>query len=309
MQQKFFLSTLSLLLSAALHAQSDFDFTQRWFNESLYNPAAVGNSFSTGYFFHTRSQWVGTTKAPITLAGSFDSFSQSLHSGFGATLAADYIGVYQTYNFRLAYAYYLEVSSSALLSLGLSAGVFARHLSVYPSQLDNANDPILAYNQTKEYAPDFDFGIEYKGAFKWGFTVRHLASHALSDNRHPQSINVWTYLSSRFNVSRSLSLEPMASFTWRDDIYRVEGGLMLYFFKTKNIRTYNDRFWLGAVYRSDHNIALMAGMNVTSKLRLGYSFDYGVGDVATLSAYGTHELFIAFQFDRKLYKDRCCPAY
>jgi type IX secretion system PorP/SprF family membrane protein len=306
MQRKFIILIVAGLSSAGAFAQSDFDFSQRWFNELLYNPAAAGNSLSTGFFLHSRSQWLGLDGAPVTLVGAFDSFSQSLHSGLGVTLAADYIGVHQTYNARLAYAYYMQLASGAMLSFGLSAGLLARHSNIHSDLMDEPNDRIIAYNQ-KKYAPDFDFGIEYKGAFKLGATVRHLGAQAIADD-YLSSINVWAYLSSRFNIARSVSLEPIASFTYRRDIYRAEGGVLLYFFKTKNLHTYNDRFWAGAVYRSSHNIALLAGMNLTSKIRIGYSFDYGFSDVATVATYGAHELFFAYQFNRTFYKDVCCPA-
>ncbi|MDR2362084.1 MAG: PorP/SprF family type IX secretion system membrane protein [Prevotellaceae bacterium] len=308
MKQKLFILVIAGLSSANAYAQSDFDFSQRWFNESLYNPAAVGNSLSTGFFLHTRSQWLGLDGAPITLAGAFDYFNQPLHSGFGATVAADYIGVYQTYNFRLAYAYYMQFASGAMMSFGLSAGVLARHTDINAAQLDEPGDPVVDYNRDKEYTPDFDFGLEYKGAFKFGVTVRHIGVRAMADSRYAPSVNIWAYLSSRFNITRSMSVEPIASFTYRRDIYRAEAGALLYFFKTRNLHTYNDRFWIGAVYRSDHNIALLAGMNLTSRIRIGYSFDYGVDDVVNIATYGTHELFFAYQFNRQFYKDVCCPA-
>ncbi|MDR1680405.1 MAG: PorP/SprF family type IX secretion system membrane protein [Prevotellaceae bacterium] len=295
------------LASAPAFAQSDFDFSQRYFNESLYNPAAAGNSLSTGFFLHTRTQWLGLDGAPITIAAAFDHFSQSLRSGIGATVAADYIGVHQTYSFRFAYAYYMQFASGAMLSLGLSAGVLARHTNIRSDQLDEPGDRILDYSRNKEYTPDFDFGLEYKGAVKFGITVRHLGAQTVASHYAP-SINVWSYLSSRFNIARSTSLEPIASFTYRREIYRAEAGALLYFFKTKNLHTYNDRFWLGAMYRSDHNIALLAGLNLTPRIRIGYSFDYGVGHVATIANYGTHELFFAYQFNPQFYKDICCPA-
>jgi type IX secretion system PorP/SprF family membrane protein len=309
MRHKLLLFIFTGTWAVAANAQSDFDFTQRWFNESLYNPAAVGNSFSTGYFFHTRSQWLGLEKAPVTIAGSFDTYNQSLRSGIGASLTADYIGVYQNYNFRAAYSYYLQLGSRGMISFGLSAGVFVREVAFNSSQLDNPSDPILAYTQEKEYAPDFDFGVEYKGAFKFGVTVRHLGAQSIAQNRYSQPLNVWSYISSRFNISGAVSVEPLLSFTWRQSIYRVEGGALLYFFKTKNLHTYNDRFWIGGVYRTNHNIAVMAGMNVTSQLRIGYSFDYGLSNVATIATFGTHEIFVAYQFNRKFYKDVCCPAF
>ena len=310
MKQKLFIAIIVGLFSGTMYAQSDFDFTQRWFNESLYNPAAVGNSFSTGFFLHSRAQWVGLDRAPVTLAGAFDHFSQDLRSGFGFTMVADYIGVRQNYHIRAAYAYLIDLGATGILSMGLSGGLFMREWRINPDYLDDISDPVPPlYNDAKEYTPDFDFGIEYKGPFKFGVTIRHIAASYLSTGDYPPELNVWSYLSSRFNLSNSVSIEPLAAFTWRPNMYRIEGGCLLYFFKTKNFHTYNDRFWVGGTYRSGNNMSLMVGVNITPELRLGYSFDYGFGDVARISHLGTHEIFIAWQFNRKFYKDICCPAF
>ena len=295
------------LLSGVVHAQSDFDFTQRWFNESLYNPAAVGNSFSTGFFLHGRSQWIGLDGAPRSLAGAFDYYNQDLRSGLGLPIAADYIGgVRGNYHFRGAYAYFLDLGTAGIISLGLSGGVFIREWHIEPGHFEDPNDIVMIYNGEKKYTPDFDFGIEYKGAVKFGVTFRHIGASRMTDDPHPPDFHIWSYLSSRYNLSSSVSIEPLASFTWRANISRAEGGLLLYFFKTKNYTTFNDRFWVGATYRTDNNIAIMAGINFTPQLRIGYSFDYGFGDVATIANMGSHEVFIAWQFNRKFYKEVCC---
>jgi len=299
---------IAMLGIVTAQAQSDFDFTQRWFNEALYNPAAVGNSFSTGFFLHSRAQWLGLDKAPVTVGGTFDHYSQSLRSGFGVTVVADYIGVRYNYHFRALYAYFVELGNYGILSMGLSGGIFSRGWNIKPDDLENPEDPKpFIYNERTEYTPDFDFGLEYKGPFKLGVSVRHIAAKALSSDLYPPDFHIWSYLSSRFNLSSSMSIEPMAAFTWRSNISRFEAGFLLYFFKTNTLRDYNDRFWVGGVYRTDHNVALLAGINLTSEIRLGYSFDYGFSNIARIANVGTHEVFIAWQFNRKFYKELCCP--
>ena len=72
--------SIFVLIASAVSAQNDFDLTQRWFNETLYNPASAGNNFSTGVFLHTRQQWVGISGAPTTVAGTFDTYVETLSS-------------------------------------------------------------------------------------------------------------------------------------------------------------------------------------------------------------------------------------
>jgi type IX secretion system PorP/SprF family membrane protein len=290
-------------------AQSDFDLTQKWFNETLYNPASAGNNFSTGVFLHTRQQWVGISGAPLTLAGTIDTYVEDLRSGLGLTFAADKLGPISSYSTRLAYAFYIPIGDKAVLSLGLSGGILARSRRVTGTGSENPNDPSWIYGNVSDYSPDFDFGFEFKGPFKLGASIRHLAAQPPKYNLPKHSINIWAYLSSRFNVSESLSLEPMIAMLNNESSYRAEAGALMYFLKTERRNTYSDRFWIGALYRTENSFAILAGVNLTPKIRLGYSFDYGTGDLATISKIGTHELFLSFYLNRIFYKDETCPAY
>jgi type IX secretion system PorP/SprF family membrane protein len=291
-------------------AQLDFDLTQRWFNETLYNPASAGNNFSTGVFLHTRQRWVGVTGAPSTHAGTFDTYIEDLRSGFGLTFAVDKLGsnAVNNYSTRLAYAFYIPVGEKAVLSLGMSGGILfsSRRLSLSGSE---EPDPSEAYANRSVYSPDFDFGLEFKGPFKLGASIRHLGAQSSTYNLPKHSINIWTYASSRFNLSESLSIEPLASVLFYESSPIVEAGSLVYFFKTERNNAYSDKFWLGALYRSGNSFVVLAGINLTSKIRLGYSFDYAVGDLSPMSKGGSHELFLSFYLNRIFYKDEACPAY
>lgn len=301
----------AIFLSSTLisFCQNDFDLTQRWFNESLYNPAAVGNNFSTGVFLHTRQQWVGVSGAPSTLAGTVDTYVEDIRSGFGLTFAADKLGSVSSYNTRLAYAFYVPLGEKAVLSLGLSGGILFRTRKISGAGSEDQNDPSLAYGNVSDNSPDFDFGIEYKGPFKLGASIRHIAAQPPKYNLPKHSINIWTYISSRFNISESMSLEPLASVLYNESSYRAEIGSLFYFFKTEKKDTYSDRFWLGALYRTGNSFAVLGGVNLTPKIRLGYSFDYATGALSSLAKGGTHELFLSFYLNRIFYKDESCPAY
>jgi type IX secretion system PorP/SprF family membrane protein len=290
-------------------AQNDFDLTQRWFNETLYNPASAGNNFSTGVFLHSRLQWVGVSGAPSTHAGTFDTYVEELRSGFGLTFAADKLGSMSNYNIRLAYAFYIPIGQKSVLSLGLSGGILSRNRRLQANDSESTIDPSWAYGNVSDYSSDFDLGFEFKGPFKLGASVRHLASQPVQYNLTKHSMSIWTYLSSRFNISESLSLEPMAAVLYTESSYRAELGAIFYFLKTESKSTYSDKFWLGALYRTGNSFAVLAGMNLTSKIRLGYSFDYAIGDLSSIAKAGTHELFLSFYLNRIFYKDEVCPAY
>jgi type IX secretion system PorP/SprF family membrane protein len=305
---KYLLFIAALSINAVGIAQNDFDLTQKWFNETLYNPASAGNNFSTGVFLHTQQLW-GFSGAPSTHAGTVDTYIEDLRSGVGLTFAADKYGSISSYNARFAYAFYIPVGEKAVLSLGLSGGILARSRRVTGSGSENPDDPSLAYGNVSEYSPDFDFGFEFKGPFKLGASIRHLAAQSPQYNLPRHSINIWAYLSSRFNVSELLSLEPMIAMQKNELSYYAEAGALMYFLKTERRNTYSDRFWIGALYRTENSFAILAGINLTPKIRLGYSFDYAIGGFSSIAKGGKHELFLSFYLNRIFYKDETCPAY
>jgi type IX secretion system PorP/SprF family membrane protein len=304
---KYGLFLLCALVGRTLHAQSDYDLTQRWFNEAIYNPGAVGNSLTTGAFLHARAQWVGTDGAPITQVAAFDTYVEQLNSGFGVVLLHDQIGYLNTYNLKASYAYYIPIDDHSSLSLGLSAGWLNRNRNITDDMAEESPDPILVRARASQHDPEFDFGFEYKGAFKLGASVRHLGLYAASDFAAPP-LTVWAYASSRFKLSNIVSIEPCVSYNYRTDIHYFEAGALFYFLHNSSLASYHDKLWIGGMYRLQRQVAVLFGVHITPRIRLGYSFDYGFGDLAAISDKGTHEIFFAWQFNRIFYKDVCCPA-
>ena len=291
-------------------AQSDFDFTQRWFNESLYNPAATGNSFGTDIFMHGRAQWIGLEGAPTTEAIYANAYFEGIHSGFGLGITGDQIGFTNTYSFRTAYAFFVPLGKASYLSLGLSASVVSRNRNASGALVDELDDPDLFYGNSSHLTPDFDFGIEYKGPVKIGASIRHLGNIP-SPDFIGYAYNLWTYASMRINAARGMSLEPVLSFMYREKISRYEAGLIFRFYQLdrKSGYDYKDKWWIGGITRFHGQFSIIAGMELTKNLRAGYSFDYGASDLARISEKGTHELFVALSFNRLFQKKELCPAF
>jgi type IX secretion system PorP/SprF family membrane protein len=61
---------------------------------------------------------------------------------------------------------------------------------------------------------------------------------------------------------------------------------------------FNDRFWVGVSYRNEDAIVGLLGLNITEKLRLGYSYDFTTSDVKDYSD-GTHEIMLGYCFNVK----------
>jgi type IX secretion system PorP/SprF family membrane protein len=311
MKLQYLLPLFMIFAYSAVKSQSDFDLSQRWFNESIYNPGATGNSLSTGVFVHSRVQWLEMDGAPISNAVSFDTYQKDLNSAFGLAVTTDKIGYLTSWSARLSYAYSINFGEKGgRLAVGLSGYLLNRTSDISPDMVEIIDDPVLSYSRVNEYNPDFDFGLEYTGKVKIGAAARHLLSSQSINSALPaHSMNLWSYISARFKISNRLHIEPAVSYIYRGNISRIEGGAIMYFFKhTIDARlkeTRKDKFWLGGMYRLNSQFVALAGVNLTSKIRLGYSFDYGIGDLSTISRLGTHELFLSWHFDMSKKKIVC----
>jgi type IX secretion system PorP/SprF family membrane protein len=303
-----FLVLICLSITEYAASQSDFDLSQRHFNEALYNPAATGNTFTTSVFMHARAQWVGLEGAPTTEAVSFDTFLTNFNSAIGLAITGDQIGFTNTYVARLSYAYYIPVFDFSLLSFGLSASLLNRNQNASGALVDDLTDGELYYGDISENKPDFDFGIELKGPLKIGTTLRHIGPKVTSQFFKPYSMNIWSYASMKFNAF-NITVEPAVSHVYRDKFNRFEAGAILYFKKSKSTSTFNDKYWIGAMMRFHGQFAALAGVSLTPRLRMGYSFDYAAGELARISEFGTHEIFIAWHLNRSSHRDGDCPAF
>lgn len=320
MKFRYFIVVIQIFVAHGLSAQSDFDLSQRWFNESIYNPAATGNTFSSvGICVHSRAQWLNTEGAPITNALTVDGYFDKINSAMGLVVQTDKIGYISAWSAKFNYAYYIGFEHSTL-SVGLAGYLMNRSKRIDPSMTSDPADPSLSYAHRNDYSPDFDFGLEYKGPLKVGLSARHLLSSQSVNSLHPAyNMNFWGYISSRFQLSQSgtVSLEPVLSGTLRHNIYRVEGGVIAYFQRSsdgslkpqdENSAT-NDKFWLGGMFQYKDQVSLLAGIYIIPELALGYSFNYGVTELSSLSKIGTHEIYLSWRLGRKSYKTDCCPAY
>jgi type IX secretion system PorP/SprF family membrane protein len=298
-----------LLLPCEAAAQSDFDFTQRWFNESLYNPAATASSFGTDIFMHARAQWVGREGAPTTEAISVNSYFEGIRSGFGFSATGDQIGFTNTYSGRLSYAFFMPTGTASYISFGLSAAIVSHNQNAAGALVDELDDPDLYYGNISHMSPDFDFGIEYKGPVKVGASIRHLGSTSSVEFKK-SAYNIWAYAGMRINVRQNLSLEPTISYMYRERISRYEAGMIFHFYGLdRDGYDYKDKFWIGGMVRFHGQYAILAGLEITKNIRAGYSFDYASGDLAQISEKGTHEIFIALSFNRIFQQKELCPAF
>jgi len=314
-------------------AQQKPQYTQYVFNNLLLNPAVTGIENYTDVKAGYRSQWTGLTGAPVTsyltvdfplgdkfLQGDATAFpaqggvnpssrlytqnymAAEPHHGLGFMLVSDKAGPITTTNIDMTYAYHLGLTERLNLAVGVAAGFNRISLNTSLITLENPNDPAITNGTNAQWKPDLSTGIWlYSSDYYFGASVQQILPEDL-------------YFSSTHSANASKTVPQ----------YFVTGGVKLFLndditllpsFLIKEINptpltfdinakvSFQDKFWLGGSYRRDDSFGVLAGLNISSFINIGYSYDITTSALNTVSN-GTHEIVISLLLNNR-YKVTC----
>ncbi|MDB4902643.1 MAG: hypothetical protein JWQ63_1924 [Mucilaginibacter sp.] len=314
-------------------AQQKPQYTQYVFNNLLLNPAVSGIENYTDLKAGYRSQWSGLQGAPVTsyltvttpigdkfLQGDATAFPGSggdnpssrlytqtymaaePHHGVGLMIVSDVAGPITQTNIDATYAYHLGLAANVNLAVGVQAG--ASHISLNTSQitLENPFDPAITNGINSQWKPDVGAGIWlYASDYYFGASVQQLLPQNLyfsTNNAYNQSKTVPQYFITggvKLFLNDDLTLLPTFL------IKVINPTPLTYDINTK--LSFKDKFWIGASYRRDDSIGLLAGINISSFINVGYSYDITTSALNTVSS-GTHEIVISLLLNNR-YKVTC----
>lgn len=285
-----------LLSSLSVTAQTDVQLSQHMFNRMNYNPAVTGASRFVNVTASGRNQWVGWEGAPKSQMVTVHSFFNAVNSGFGLTLLNDKIGYETSLSLKLSYAYHVQLSENAYLSLGLSAGAIRRSYDYEKVNIGESSDDEMALlGLVEKTRPDFDFGAELNtGKFTIGLSVTHLAQRKmktpeLMSGRHYYLFAKYIVpVHYRWKVIPSLFVQANKA-TGHDEI--------------NVLALLDDRYWVGASFRMNdrfkaESFVPMLGVDITKVVRVGYSYDVNLWRLSRYSS-GTHELLLSIRISKK----------
>ena len=181
-------------------------------------------------------------------------------------------------------------------------------MSLNRSKLDfgsaNPIDPAV-YNsgEINQVKPDFGAGIYLYGAdYFFGVSAQQMIAQKIyySDSRVKQQDS---------KLVPHLFLTAGYRFFLSDDFTALPSIMGKYirplpFQFDLNMKVqYRDLFWFGASYRYEDSFAGMMGLNISSALNIGYSYDYSTSKLNAVSK-GSHEIMLGFLLNNK-YGDWC----
>ena len=313
-------------------AQQRPQYTQYVFNNYLLNPAVTGIENYTDVKAGYRSQWTGLQGAPVTsyltinaplgkdfIEGdatafpanggdnpSSRSYTQNYmaaepHHGIGFMLVTDQAGPITQTNLDATYAYHLGLAPKLNLAVGVSGGVSHVSLNTSMITLENPYDPAIANGNNSQWKPDLGVGIWlYSGEYYIGASVQQILPQTLyfSTSNYNQSKTVPQYfITSGFKVFLSDDVTLLPSF-----LLKVIQPLPVTYDINMKL-SFQDKFWIGGSYRRDDSFGILAGLNISSFINIGYSYDITTSALNTVSN-GTHEIVIGLLLNNR-YKVTC----
>ena len=333
MKRFLYLLFVSISCLQLVSAQQKPQYTQYVFNNYLLNPAVAGIENYTDVKAGYRSQWTGLQGAPVTsyltinaplgsnfLNGDATAFpatgginpssrlytqnymAAEPHHGIGASIISDQAGPINQTTFDLSYAYHLGLAANLNLAVGASAGFNHISLNTALITLENPLDPAISNGNNSQWKPDLSIGTWlYSSTYYIGASVQQLI---------PQ--NLYFSSSKAYNQSKTV---PQYFLTGGVKVFLTDEITLLPSFLIKVIQptpitydlnakfSFSDKFWFGGSYRHNDSFGVLAGVNVSSFINIGYSYDITTSALNTVSN-GTHEIVIGLLLNNR-YKVTC----
>jgi type IX secretion system PorP/SprF family membrane protein len=223
------------------------------------------------------------------------------HQGVGLTIIDDKTGPLSRLAVYASYAYHLPVGVKTSLSAGVSIG--AQEINLDVSQLDfgmaNPVDPaVYGSGYLNRFKPDFNAGLWLSSTdFFIGLSALQIIPQPIdysSDKISGDSVKLLTgsliphfFLTGGYKmmINDDFSLLPSVMISYVQPVPVT--------FDINLKVQYQDLAWIGFSYRYNSGFAAMLGLNISSTINLGYSYDYTTSALNTVSS-GSHELVLGF---------------
>lgn len=263
----------------------------------MINPGYAGTSKLLSMDLISRFQWTGIPGAPRTFSFSVQSPLKNKHLGLGMFAYNDELGPSVNYGAMAAFAYRVQFKSTQL-SFGLQAGF--TYMDIQWSKLDpkDPSDILLAGDITNKMVPDADFGIYYYGdKFYSGFSITHLFQNQIMiSSSPPDGSTGFTKLMRNYygmggvvvELTDNLVLLPSILLKYMNDT-PLQADLSAAF-------QINNLITLGASYRTNSALGLMAGLTVGKGFSIGYSYDIWFNYLKAYNS-GSHEIRLTYELD------------
>lgn len=295
----FFISTITV------SAQQAPQFSQNMFNKLANNPGFAGSRGLIATSVLHRSQWIGFNEdggaGVSTQNFSIDAEVPFLNGGVGLNIVKDNISEFSNLGLQASYAFRTELGVGQI-GMGMSIGMFQSGLNGGALRPAQGGDAVIPTGDVKGSQLDLGAGVYFNTQDMYiGVSSAHMTEPTIewSDGQDFDLSRHYFLISGYYHeINPVLSLNP--------SIYlKSDGATSQLDINTNIIYTNpnNKQMWGGVSYRLDEGFILLAGIDVTTDIRIGLGYD-----VTMVNTMGNSlEFMLGYNF--KIKTDKAISKY
>jgi len=296
---------LLVLLVKPLLSQQDPQYNLYQFNQMTLNPAYAGARDAIAFVADIRKQWIGFSGTPTTVSASLHSPILNNKAGLGLNVFSDQIGAKSITGVYGNFAYIAKLNNRLKLSFGVRAGYLNYKFNFSKVNYKDANE--VAYTDlanANKSALDIDAGLFLRShTFFIGLSATHLNGANLynKDYTVTSATGMTQNVSSAYALRSHLFLVAGKSFAFSEN-FVFSPGIMIKYVADNAALDLNlnvllrQRIWLGIFLKQGYGAGALVQLYATDKLRIGYSYDTGIGSKKLLGS--SHEIMLGFDFGK-----------
>lgn len=297
--RKIILILFTFLSVSVASSQQIGMYSHYFYKPMVYNPAFTGAGDATNIMFISRAQWSGFKGSPQLNIATADGSLLDKKVGLGIMLVSDRKGITNRIGGDLSYSYRLKINDDMHLRFGLAVGVINHEVDYSKAIVETSNDPTLFTDSQSKTVFNGNAGL----AFVWkelefGVAVPQVIGNKVnymdtSNVRgfYTQARHYMGSLKYKFfiNKEKGLSIAPQGLVRFvPNSPFQYDGNINF---------DWQDKFWIGATYKSDYAVGANVGFCIHKQLYVGYSYDFIIGDIGEYSGMA-HELMLNFKFGK-----------
>ncbi|MBX2829349.1 MAG: type IX secretion system membrane protein PorP/SprF [Flavobacteriaceae bacterium] len=282
------------LCTSDVWAQQDSQYTQYMYNTQTINPAYAGSRGVFGLTGLYRNQWIGLDGAPETFNFSLNSPVGELERvGLGLNFTKDQLGPADESTITGDFSYAIPLNDNNVkLAFGIKGGINLLNVDYSILNIYNPDDALQQFNIDDRLTPIVGAGFLLHNDETWYFGMSvpnflettHFDDSSVSNATEKAAL--YTIGGYVFQIADNTKFKPAV-------LGKFVAGSPAALDFSANFQFY-DKFTIGAAYRLDAAFSALAGFKVTDGLFLGYSYDYGIQELANYNS-GSHEVFLRFE--------------
>jgi type IX secretion system PorP/SprF family membrane protein len=276
-------------LSGLSKAQQDAQFAQYFDNTLFVNPAYAGSREMLNITSIHREQWVGFTGRPRSTTLSIHSPLKYKSLALGFTMVADEAGPIKQNMAYADFSYTLKFKKNRKLVFGLKGGFNMISIGKTDLNIIADNDPKLLANVRNNINPNYGIGIYYHTpSYFIGLSSPKIIEQSYDGGlTNIEKRHYFFITGGVFNMDNDWKLRPSIQAK-----YTIGAPLSV---DMSLAGIYNEKFWIGAIYRLDAAFAAFVQFQISNQFKVGMASEFGLQDIRNYN-YGTFEVMASYDF-------------